>query len=55
MPDITMCNNEKCELRTKCYRFLATPNQYYQSYFLWKENTPVYDCRHFWPVEGVSI
>lgn len=32
MPDITMCSNETCPLRTTCYRFTATPNPRYQSF-----------------------
>jgi hypothetical protein len=27
MPDISMCKNETCPKRTKCYRFMAVPNQ----------------------------
>ena len=30
MPDITMCTNEECKL--DCYRRLAIPSQYKQSY-----------------------
>lgn len=32
MPDISMCQEEQCELKNNCYRFLAKPS-YYQSYF----------------------
>lgn len=31
MPDITMCSNDECEKRSKCYRYLATPSVPYQS------------------------
>lgn len=34
MPDITMCTGEKCEARVTCYRFLAKPNEHWQSYFI---------------------
>lgn len=34
MPDITMCNGGKCPLKEKCYRYLATPSKYRQSYFV---------------------
>ena len=27
MPDITMCVNETCPLRERCYRFRATPSE----------------------------
>lgn len=33
MPDITMCSNEECELRIDCFRFMALPNPWRQSYF----------------------
>lgn len=31
MPDISMCNNNVCPLRVKCYRFRALPSEM-QSY-----------------------
>ena len=31
MPDITMCDNAKCPLSSKCYRFTATPDPRWQS------------------------
>lgn len=27
MPDITMCSNNKCPIRDKCYRYLAKPSE----------------------------
>lgn len=27
-----MCTNKKCDLRKICYRFMAEPNKYRQSY-----------------------
>ncbi len=32
MPDISMCQNSSCELRKGCFRYLALPNPYHQSY-----------------------
>ena len=32
MPDISMCDNSKCEASATCYRFNAVPNPYRQSY-----------------------
>jgi len=32
MPDISMCNNQECPLKEKCYRYKAEPNPYRQSY-----------------------
>lgn len=30
--DISMCENQTCPLKEKCYRFMAEPNPTYQSY-----------------------
>lgn len=38
MPDISMCKNEKCNLRHKCYRFTATPSPEWQSYANFEPN-----------------
>lgn len=32
MVDITMCKSKDCPISDSCYRFLATPCQYLQSY-----------------------
>ena len=37
MTDISMCKNKTCTKSSSCYRFTATPNEYRQSYILWKE------------------
>ena len=45
MVDISMCRNEKCPLKDKCYRFLAKPDPRWQSYL-----SPPIDgekCEHF--------
>ena len=50
MPDISMCLNKQCPLRTDCYRFLAVPNTH-QSYtdFRFTTNTDgVAHCDNFW-------
>lgn len=45
MPDITMCRNESCELKEKCYRWTATPSRW-QSYAKF-ENSHDEPCRDF--------
>ena len=32
MPDFSLCLNEECHLKYKCYRYMAEPNKLYQSY-----------------------
>lgn len=49
MPDITMCHGTNCEVKTKCYRFTATPSENWQSYF---EGIPSDSgCDYFLPVK----
>lgn len=34
MPDLSMCQNDQCAIRSRCYRFTAKPGPYQQySYF----------------------
>jgi hypothetical protein len=48
MPDITMCVGGECPIKEDCYRFIAEPNPYWQSYF---ENVPYdfekKDCNYY--------
>ena len=49
MPDITMCKSIFCPLKTKCYRYTATPSEYWQSYFMdspYSEEKE--ECKYFW-------
>lgn len=50
MPDIAMCKGTDCPLKNECYRFLATPSEYRQSYFVIPpiENG---ECQEFWNVK----
>ncbi len=32
MPDITMCTNNGCPLKDRCYRFMAEPKEPWQSF-----------------------
>ena len=32
MNDITMCQNENCERKLECYRYMAVPDDYWQSF-----------------------
>ena len=56
MPDITMCMGEGCPIKNHCYRHIAKPSEFRQSYFmespwdgekcemLWSENSQkIYD------------
>jgi hypothetical protein len=50
MPDIAMCMNpESCYKKESCYRAVAEPSEYRQSYSpFYKEGE---DCRHYWRVQ----
>ena len=44
MPDIAMCKDNNCSKKLFCYRFIARPDKYLQSYFSdMKED----NCKHF--------
>jgi hypothetical protein len=47
MADITMCRDETCKKRERCYRFTARVTPEYQSYFV---NSPRdgKECKYFW-------
>jgi len=51
MPDISMCDNKKCERNKKCYRFMAIPNPFRQSYANFDEK----NCEYFMPINGSRI
>ena len=54
MPDITMCNGQRCPVREKCYRFTAKADELWQSYFV---ESPIKDnkCDHYWGENAQSI
>jgi len=47
MPDITMCKGDGCVFKDTCYRHIATPSEYRQSYFL---SPPIKkdSCDYYW-------
>ena len=49
MPDLTMCDTNKCEIRESCYRFMAPPSMY-QSWSHWESKNG--KCEGFVPVKG---
>lgn len=52
MPDISMCRNEKCKKKFRCYRFMAIPN----TVQLYAQYEPIDGkCDRFWPIEGRKI
>lgn len=51
MPDITMCHGDNCPQKESCYRYMAIPNDLWQSYFV---EAPVKEdgkCDHYWEMD----
>lgn len=52
MPDITMCKGEDCPLKESCYRYKATPDPIYQSYFtVIPFNSEEKSCDTYWEIK----
>lgn len=54
MPDITMCKGEDCPLKDSCYRYVATPSEYRQSFFIevpFIEEPDGTSCEYYWKAE----
>ena len=45
MPDISMCLNKECPLKDNCYRYVAKPSEFRQSYSEFKYNN---GCDYYW-------
>ena len=53
-PDITMCVARNCPIRTKCYRYGATPSDR-QSWADFSRKGMTKDCEHFMEYYGSKI
>ena len=58
-----MCCNYNCPLKKRCYRYRAVPDQYWQSFAMFRSRTVAklsgpaqYEtkCDHFWEVNEAS-
>lgn len=52
MPDISMCEGQECPKKDTCFRYLAKPSKWRQTYFrgipLKEDGT----CDHYWEVKS---
>lgn len=49
MPDISLCENNKCIYRFKCFRYRAVSNRYWQPWAYFNKNKPAdSECKFFW-------
>lgn len=59
MPDFTMCRNEDCPVKNKCYRVTAKPDDMAQSYQVFypftDEQGYFVDCDFFKPLPKKNI
>lgn len=57
MPDISMCKNETCPLKETCYRFMASPSKYGQSYSNFTPKTSLdgkTKCEYHWEIQSLN-
>jgi len=49
-----MCKGAKCPIKDTCFRYKATPNEFYQSWFI---NPPIENnkCSQFWEMPHNNI
>jgi hypothetical protein len=53
MPDISMCADDECPSRAKCYRHKASgtkPSSFWQAYSTFWREPDAKQCSAFWPV-----
>lgn len=54
MPDISMCISDACPKAKKCFRYMAMPNKYWQSYCEFLNEGEIKngkECDAFWPLK----
>lgn len=54
MADISMCADDTCPSRQKCYRFTAKPNDFWQSWGGFDREDQE-KCKYFWSNEGQEV
>lgn len=50
-PDIAMCSGQECPKKDTCFRYLAKPSEFRQSYFLGIPLKQDGTCEHYWEVK----
>lgn len=50
MPDISMCHGDNCPQKENCYRFMAIPDDLWQSYFVEAPVKEDGECDHYWEI-----
>lgn len=53
MPDISMCKNDTCKRRLRCYRYMATPTSKWQAYSTFcTDNSKGANCMYFSAIQA---
>jgi hypothetical protein len=55
MADISMCQSENCPKNKECYRYMAIPNEQYQSYSDFEAIGCAEDNKWFYEIEHRKI
>lgn len=55
MPDISMCADDKCPSRERCYRYMARPSEFMQAWGMFGCGEGAEKCDYFWPAEGKRL
>jgi hypothetical protein len=55
MPDLAMCQNDKCPMNRKCYRYMAIPDPYCQYYSEFKLDETTGECNSFYEIRGRRV
>lgn len=53
MPDLTLCQNNSCPMKKNCYRYMAEPDPYMQSYSEFEyvdEKGKPFKCSYLMPI-----
>lgn len=56
MPDISMCQNESCASRKRCYRYMAIPHENWQTFGSFAPQPGDTKCEYFasiWPTSRI--
>lgn len=54
MTDIAKCKGDGCTLKELCYRYIAKPSEFRQSYFAnppFEEKEGKQNCEYYWEVK----
>lgn len=55
MPDIAMCADKGCASHKDCYRYMAVPNEPYQTMQNFHREDDEINCTSFEPIDGRRI